>query len=110
MSSDPLADAPGLIPAPGTRVVVAGGCGGIGRAFAEIGTLWSSARYVPVKLIGYGREKARLEDLFCNMWDDIFDGTLRSACFVSREEIPLLWRGHLPAIVHTASKFGVRVA
>ena len=88
MSSDPLADAPGLIPAPGTRVVVAGGCGGIGRAFGESGALWSSARDALVNLIGYGREKTRLEDLFCNMWDDIVDGTLRSACFVWREAIP----------------------
>lgn len=156
MTSDADTDFPGLLPPPGTRVVVTGGCGGIGRAFvaaalkhglqpavldlpasiaahpvppgvpaiacnalheeevrrafAEVGALWSGACDALVNLIGYTRERTRVEDMPSALWDDIVDGTLRSAYLVSREAIPLLRRGRSPTIVHTASTFGVRVA
>lgn len=146
----------GLYPPPGTRVLVAGGCGGIGRAFVaaaldhglvpavidlpasieahpppdgvqafacnalheadvrgaleQVGTRWDGACDALVNLVGYTHERTNVEALPCTEWDDIVDGTLRSAYLISREAIPLLRNGRSPCIVHTSSTFGVRVA
>lgn len=154
--STPGAPCDDLLPAPGTRIVVAGGCGGIGRAFvaaaighglapavvdlaasiaahpppagvpaiacdarqesevcsafAQVHALWGGACDALVNLVGYTHERTPVESLASAEWDDIVDGTLRSAYLLSREAIPLLRRGRSPAIVHTASTFGVRVA
>lgn len=146
----------GLHPALGTRVVVAGGCGGIGRAlvaaalelglkpavvdlaasiaahpppagvpaiacnalhevevvraFEELGVLWNGACDALVNLVGYTHERTNVEVLSCSEWDDIVDGTLRSAYLLSRAAIPLLRASSSPSMVHTSSTFGVRVS
>ncbi len=146
----------GLMPVAGTRVVVAGGCGGIGRAFvaaaqahalqvivldlessirenpppagvqaiacnalhedeikhamAQVHSTWGGACDAFVNLVGYTRERTLVEHLPSAEWDDIISGTLRSAYLLSREAIPLLRAGKTPALVHTSSTFGVRVA
>ncbi|MBK7263326.1 MAG: SDR family oxidoreductase [Rubrivivax sp.] len=144
-----------LLPPAGTRVVVAGGCGGIGRAFVaaaqaaqlelvvldlersiaaappppgvlaiacdalhedqvqralgEVGAHWGACDAL-VNLVGYTHERTPVERLPSAQWDDIVDGTLRSAFLLSREVIPLLKAGRAPSMVHTSSTFGVRVS
>ncbi|MEZ5741999.1 MAG: SDR family oxidoreductase [Burkholderiaceae bacterium] len=145
----------GLMPKAGTRVVVAGGCGGIGRAFVaaahahdmqvivldldasirenpppqgvqaigcnalhelevkqaidQVRSTWGACDAF-INLVGYTRERTPVEHLPSAEWDDILSGTLRSAYLLSREAIPLLRAGQTPALVHTSSTFGVRVA
>jgi NAD(P)-dependent dehydrogenase (short-subunit alcohol dehydrogenase family) len=146
----------GLLPTPGTRIVVAGGCGGIGRAFVasalqhglspvvldlpasmaahqppsgvpaitcnalhesevcrafkEVRALWDGSFDALVNLVGYTHERTDVESLHSSEWDDIVNGTLRSAYLLAREAIPLLRSGKAPSMVHTSSTFGVRVS
>jgi len=145
---------PQMIPAPGTRMVVAGGCGGIGRAlvatacqlgidvivldlpqslaaspvppaaralavdatsdasvgavFAEIAAQWGRVDCL-VNLVGFTKEQVTVEDMAPEEWDEIINGTLRSAYLIARHAFPLLRRSAAAAIVNTSSTFGVAV-
>lgn len=144
-----------LLPAAGSRVAIAGGCGGIGRAlvaraleiglevavldvprsieqfpppagvlvlgcdatdegsiaaaFGELTARWGSLDAL-INLVGYTKERMRLEDMPLAEWNEITTGTLTSAFMLSRAAIPLLRTAGGGAIVHTASTFGVAVS
>jgi NAD(P)-dependent dehydrogenase (short-subunit alcohol dehydrogenase family) len=148
------------LPRPGSRLVVAGGCGGIGQsiveeslclglevvvldlpssieanpppagvadaigidagdeaavtdAFARIGQRWPMIDGV-INLVGFTRERIRVESMPTGEWDDIVSGNLRSAFLISRAAAPALrasaGAGRHPAMVLTTSTFGVRVS
>ncbi|MCC6936329.1 MAG: SDR family oxidoreductase [Thermomicrobiales bacterium] len=145
---------PQMIPAPGSRMVVAGGCGGIGRAlvatacrlgidvivmdlpqslasspvpaaaraiavdatsdtsvaaaFAEAAAQWDRVDCL-VNLVGFTKEQVTVENMAPAEWDEIVDGTLRSAYLIVRHAFPLLRRSAAAAIVNTSSTFGVAV-
>ncbi len=145
---------PQMIPAPGSRMVVAGGCGGIGRAlvatacrlgidvivmdlpqslasspvpaaaraiavdatsdtsvaaaFAEAAAQWDRVDCL-VNLVGFTKEQVTVENMAPAEWDEIVDGTLRSAYLIVRHAFPLLRRSTAAAIVNTSSTFGVAV-
>lgn len=145
---------PQMSPVPGTRMVVAGGCGGIGRAlvatacrlgidvivldlpqslasspvpaaaraiavdassdrsvgaaFAELASHWDRVDCL-VNLVGFTKEQITVEDMAPEEWDEIIDGTLRSAYLIARHAFPLLRRSAAAAIVNTSSTFGVAV-
>lgn len=142
------------LPLPGSRLVVAGGCGGIGRALVAAAqsqgidvtvldlAVSIAAHPVPegvraiacdatdeqsvrqtfaaieqagpaidalVNLVGFTKEQIPLEAMNAAEWDEIMDGTLRSAFLIARAAMPLLRRSGAGAIVNTSSTFGVRV-
>ncbi len=145
---------PQMIPAPGSRMVVAGGCGGIGRALvatacrlgidvivmdlpqslasspvpaaaraiavdatsdtsvaaavAEAAAQWDRVDCL-VNLVGFTKEQVTVENMAPAEWDEIVDGTLRSAYLIVRHAFPLLRRSAAAAIVNTSSTFGVAV-
>lgn len=140
------------LPLPGSRFVVAGGCGGIGRAvvaaaasqgievtvldlpvsiaahplppgiraiacdatseesvnaaFAQLGDDGIDAL---INLVGFTKEQITIEQMPAVEWDEIMDGTLRSAFLIARAAMPLLRKSGAGAIVNTSSTFGVRV-
>ncbi|MBS0475984.1 MAG: SDR family oxidoreductase [Proteobacteria bacterium] len=143
-----------LLPLPGSRLVVAGGCGGIGRAvvaaaasaglnvtvldlpvsitahplpagvtaiecdamdeasvnraFAQV-SAQGEALDALINLVGFTKEQIPLEKMDLAEWDEIIDGTLRSAFLIARAAMPLLRKSGAGAIVNTSSTFGVRV-
>ncbi|CAG9179741.1 MULTISPECIES: SDR family NAD(P)-dependent oxidoreductase [Cupriavidus] len=144
-----------LLPPRGTRVVVVGGCGGIGRAVvaqavesglrvAVLDLPRSMALFPPpdgtlavgcdamdeqsvaaafetvsrefggldavINLVGFTKERMRLDDMPLAEWQEITSGTLTSAFLVSRAALPLLRAAGGGALVHTASTFGVAVS
>jgi 3-oxoacyl-[acyl-carrier protein] reductase len=135
------------------RVVVAGGCGGIGRAVVKAliarGTTAiildleaSIARHgIPqratafpldasnpasvedafsqvaksfdaidglVNLVGFSRERQTIEQTSDEIWDDVTGGNLNSAFYIARAALPLLKKGHNPAIVNTSSGLALK--
>jgi NAD(P)-dependent dehydrogenase (short-subunit alcohol dehydrogenase family) len=143
-----------LLPAPGSRVAIAGGCGGIGRAivkraveiglqvavldlprsieqsppppgvlvlacdaleeasiaaaFAELSARWGKLEAL-INLVGFTKERVRIENMPLTEWNEITAGSLTSAFLLSRAAIPMLKAAGGGSIVHTASTFGVSV-
>ena len=143
-----------MVPAVGDTIVIAGGCGGIGRSLVaaanEIGlnvfvldlqcsiddfpvpqgvTAFSCDATKPadiasafqeiaknvnaidhfVNLVGFTKEQINIADMDDEEWDEIIDGTLKSAFLLVRAAIPLLRKSANPSILNTASTFGVHV-
>ncbi|MBL8649943.1 SDR family NAD(P)-dependent oxidoreductase [Sphingopyxis granuli] len=142
------------LPAGGSRLVVAGGCGGIGRALVAAGVSLGlditvldlpgsiAAHPVPegvgaipldasseasvgeafrrlgeagpaidalVNLVGFTKERIPIERMDAAEWDEVMDGSLRSAFLIARAALPMLRASGAGAIVNTSSTFGVRV-
>ncbi|SFA72963.1 3-oxoacyl-[acyl-carrier protein] reductase [Rhizobium sp. NFR07] len=135
------------------RIVVAGGCGGIGRAvvgaliakgalvilldlpasierhgvpsgahafsvdardaagvekvFAEIEERFTAIDGL-VNLVGFSRERQLVSETSDDLWHEVTDGNLNSAFYITRSALPLLKRGHDPAIVNTSSGLALK--
>jgi NAD(P)-dependent dehydrogenase (short-subunit alcohol dehydrogenase family) len=135
------------------RIVVAGGCGGIGRAvvgaliakgalvilldlpasierhgvpngahafsvdardaagvekvFAEIEERFTAIDGL-VNLVGFSRERQLVGETSDDLWHEVTDGNLNSAFYITRAALPLLKRGHDPAIVNTSSGLALK--
>ena len=143
-----------MVPPVGETLVVAGGCGGIGRSLVEMANeiglkvfvldLQRSIDAFPVSqgvtaiacdatkptdivsafegiaknvnaidhfvnLVGFTKEQVNIADMADEEWDEIIEGTLKSAFLLVRAAIPLLRKSANPSILNTASTFGVHV-
>jgi len=143
-----------MVPAVGETLVVAGGCGGIGRSLVKMANaiglkvfvldLQRSIDDFPVpegviafscdatksedivsafekisknvnaidhfvNLVGFTKEQVNIADMADEEWNEIIEGTLKSAFLLVRAAIPLLRKSANPSILNTASTFGVQV-
>jgi 3-oxoacyl-[acyl-carrier protein] reductase len=91
----------------------AGNEGAVSEAFARIARRWPMVDAV-INLVGFTRERIRIESMPTKEWDDIVSGNLRSAFLISRAAAPGLRASaeadRHPAMVLTTSTFGVRVS
>lgn len=143
-----------MTPAAGETLVVAGGCGGIGRSLVEAAIevglnvvvldLQRSIDAFPVpsgvmaiacdatkptdvaaafekitnevavidhlvNLVGFTKEQINIGNMDEKEWDEIVNGSLKSAFLIVRKALPLLRKSANPSILNTASTFGVNV-
>ena len=143
-----------MVPRVGETIVVAGGCGGIGRCLVEAANeiglnvivldlqrsidgfpvpmgvtaiacdatrpveivaafkeISSNFRVIDhfVNLVGFTKEQVNIADMVEDEWDEITNGTIKSAFLLVRAAIPLLRKSANPSILNTASTFGVQV-
>jgi len=80
----------------------------VADAFADIATHWGAVDHL-VNLIGFTKEQVAIESMEPAEWDEIMNGTLRSAYLIARQAMPLLRRSPVASIVNTSSTFGVSV-
>jgi 3-oxoacyl-[acyl-carrier protein] reductase len=107
-----------LAPPPGTKMLIVGGRGGIGRvlvhaaldaqldvvtrAFDALKASWPTLGAL-VNLAGFTNDQIPTEQVPPNEFDEIIAGSLRSTYLVARQALPMLKAGGGGTIVHTAS-------
>ncbi len=145
---------PQLMPSAGSKMVVVGGCGGIGRqlvltacaaqldvivvdlersieqfpppenltaiscdatqssevsaAFSDIEKRWGAIDHL-VNFVGFTKEQIPIAEMEETEWDEIIDGSLKSAFLIARYGIPLLRQSGGGVLLNMASTFGVSV-
>ena len=69
---------------------------------------WGHVRAV-INLVGFTKEQTPVADMCDAEWDEIIDGTLRSAFLIARHVHPLLAASDEGVLINTSSTFGVSV-
>jgi NAD(P)-dependent dehydrogenase (short-subunit alcohol dehydrogenase family) len=80
----------------------------IKRACNSLQQTWGHIRAV-INLVGFTKEQVSVADMSESEWDEIIDGTLRSAFLIAHHVYPLLAAGEDGVLINTSSTFGVSV-